>query len=523
MAMQEKLPRSATSSEFRDRLKKALIGSDAVAEAGKEEPAKLPGGSKILDEEEKKKGDSATVAEVEKANEDAKRSGVMVALMLDSGAAKQLCVENGEPCDDMHITLAYIGKLENLPEDVEDRVTRALSAAVRAQASVVGKVSGVGRFNGSSSSDGKDVVYASFDSPGLPSFREKLVMELNREGVPAKSDHGFTPHITLAYVDRELPNPVNRVEDLELRFDNVALVIGNKLSKSFQFLTKSTQTDISKNFPVYTVPSDAGGVHMHRLLREKKKTGMDGEHSHVFLLPDDGGLIYTHRDGAHEHGLSSMESSTTFASASKHRHVVEMYDGAMLETDVSGTHRHAALIRETAADGQHTHTLVLSDGKRLSSLTAGELWAYNFEKMKEFQAMQAAAVGKEERFGAVISVPIIKRDDDQRIVTGIVLEPDEVDAHNDTISPEVIEEAAHKFLARFNRGTKLGVMHNIFGEIGVELVESFISRESMEINGKKVKKGSWIITVKIFDDLIWKKVKDGSITGFSIGGVATVV
>jgi hypothetical protein len=39
---------------------------------------------------------------------------------------------------------------------------------------------------------------------------------------------------------------------------------------------------------------------------------------------------------------------------------------------------------------------------------------------------------------------------------------------------------------------------------------------------RHVKKGSWLMTVHVSSDKTWRDVKDGKITGFSIGGVATV-
>jgi hypothetical protein len=122
-------------------------------------------------------------------------------------------------------------------------------------------------------------------------------------------------------------------------------------------------------------------------------------------------------------------------------------------------------------------------------------------------------------------VPIIKADDEQRIVTGIVLQPNEVDAQNDTITPEIIRKAAQDFLARFGSdgGSKLGVMHKKFGDVGLELVESWIASKNETIGGQKVKAGSWLMSVRVKSDLLWKQVKAGLLTGFSIGGVASVV
>jgi len=122
----------------------------------------------------------------------------------------------------------------------------------------------------------------------------------------------------------------------------------------------------------------------------------------------------------------------------------------------------------------------------------------------------------------VIECPIVKSEDEKRLVTGIVLEPNVVDAHNDIISPETIEKTAHQFLARFNRNTELGVMHKLFGENGLELVQSWIAPHDLNMNGVGVRKGTWLMTVKVLDDGQWRKVKAGELTGFSIGGVATV-
>lgn len=130
---------------------------------------------------------------------------------------------------------------------------------------------------------------------------------------------------------------------------------------------------------------------------------------------------------------------------------------------------------------------------------------------------RAAVIADEARF-----VPIQKVDTDKRLVTGVVLEPGEVDAQNDTVSADVIEKAAHKFLARFQDKTQLGLMHKSFGAVGLELVESWVAPMAMKLGGKRVKKGSWLMTMKVVSDQLWKKTKAGQFTGFSIGGIATV-
>lgn len=117
-----------------------------------------------------------------------------------------------------------------------------------------------------------------------------------------------------------------------------------------------------------------------------------------------------------------------------------------------------------------------------------------------------------------VASKIAKTNVEKRLVTGIVLEPGEIDSQNDTISAETIQTAAHNFLASYNEDTELGLMHRQFGELGLELAESWIAPFDFELGGQSVKEGSWIMVVKVLNDDTWAKVKSGELTGFSIGG-----
>lgn len=121
-----------------------------------------------------------------------------------------------------------------------------------------------------------------------------------------------------------------------------------------------------------------------------------------------------------------------------------------------------------------------------------------------------------------IDVPIAKADDEKRVVTGVVLEPNIVDAHEEWERPETIEKAAWDFLAKHNAATKLGVQHKVFG-LDIELVESYIAPQDLVIGDDEVKKGSWVMSVRVIDEDVWQAVKAGAITGFSVGGTATVL
>lgn len=116
-------------------------------------------------------------------------------------------------------------------------------------------------------------------------------------------------------------------------------------------------------------------------------------------------------------------------------------------------------------------------------------------------------------------VPIWKADEEQRIVFGEVLVPEDRDLQGDIYSAEAIAEAAHKYLSEFRRG-KLGEQHDRRLRDEVDLYESYVAPVDMTINGRRIKKGTWLMMWKIHSDRLWGKIKRREITGFSIGGSA---
>lgn len=116
----------------------------------------------------------------------------------------------------------------------------------------------------------------------------------------------------------------------------------------------------------------------------------------------------------------------------------------------------------------------------------------------------------------VITSVILKSDEERRLVTGVVMVPDEEDTHGDSFDAPQIEEAAYEFMASYQT---IGLQH-AGDTYEVRIVESYIAREESVIGDQEIKKGSWVMTVKINSDALWGAVKSGTFTGFSIGGFA---
>ena len=141
----------------------------------------------------------------------------------------------------------------------------------------------------------------------------------------------------------------------------------------------------------------------------------------------------------------------------------------------------------------------------------------------DFEKAEVAKVDDREVYDFEASFPVSKSDDMMRLVYGVVLIPEEVDLQNDIIGEVGIEKTAHRFLADYNRGNEMGHMHVRLGDIGIDLVESYIAPVDFTLGDQPIKKGSWVMVAKINDDKLWQDVLDEKLTGFSVAGIATIL
>lgn len=158
----------------------------------------------------------------------AEHNGFLVALWLPMNTAEQLAIPGGEPAESLHVTLCYCGDLAEVDDLTIARAISRVESLVSYRSPVEGQVAGYGRFNASESSDALDVFYASADIPGLEVLRQELVSELQWAGMPPNTTHGFSPHITLAYLDPTMENPADTAPSLPLRFGAVTIMAGER-------------------------------------------------------------------------------------------------------------------------------------------------------------------------------------------------------------------------------------------------------------------------------------------------------
>jgi 2'-5' RNA ligase len=155
---------------------------------------------------------------------------VMLALVPPPEFTVALADPAGEDPGEHHITLHFLGTVE----EAGGEAGRArLEGAVRSFCAhagyreLVGRVGGYGTFAPSAGSDGKHVLFALWDVPGISELHTWLGRYLECYNVPRRArQYGFIPHETIRYSDepiRELPVlPVLP----ETTFDSIYLVWG---------------------------------------------------------------------------------------------------------------------------------------------------------------------------------------------------------------------------------------------------------------------------------------------------------
>lgn len=135
----------------------------------------------------------------------------MIALYPPPALAEALAVPGGEPADELHVTLAYLGEAADLTVGQLDTISKVVQAVTVAAKPITCRVSGLGRFNAPEGEP--EPWYASVDAPGLTELRTTLVKALRANQIDVPNDHGFTPHMTLSYLLPGTPAPYDAVPD----------------------------------------------------------------------------------------------------------------------------------------------------------------------------------------------------------------------------------------------------------------------------------------------------------------------
>ena len=108
-----------------------------------------------------------------------------------------------------------------------------------------------------------------------------------------------------------------------------------------------------------------------------------------------------------------------------------------------------------------------------------------------------------------------------RQVTYIAMQ-EGVDAHGDFTSLDEIRKAKESFNKQLFAQRKLANLWHIYKTEDFDIIESYILPADIELEDKQIKKGTWLVTLQVHSEELWKAIKSNEVNGVSIGGTAMV-
>lgn len=105
--------------------------------------------------------------------------------------------------------------------------------------------------------------------------------------------------------------------------------------------------------------------------------------------------------------------------------------------------------------------------------------------------------------------------DEATYITGVVIANGVPDSDGDCLYKKDIKKIFTKYLDRAT-----DVMHTRIKNEGVEVLANWITESDTQVNGKTVPAGSWMATFAIINEELLSSIRDGSISGLSLGSVS---
>lgn len=243
-------------------------------EQDEQEDKPVPFQAKDEEDEEEKKPAKSEI----KANDNSSIIALRIPDSIRAEIKQRYSFVDEETLRELHITLVYLG--DNRTLDKVD-IIRAVSELGMYQSPIKGTLQGLARFI-----NGQDVdpLVVTFDSPQMPKLYSMLCGVLENYRVPYHKEHGFIPHMTLAYIPKDSEIPIETIEPIEINFSDVYYVDGN-VWYPVELTGYENKTKAAKWTPSIDEVKELSLWRDVMLRRHKKGQGMDYEYK-----PAHGGL-----------------------------------------------------------------------------------------------------------------------------------------------------------------------------------------------------------------------------------------
>ena len=123
-----------------------------------------------------------------------KSPSLFVSLRPDPKSASRIAAERGVDAGGLHVTLAFLGRVDELAPSAVDGARRACARAASGAEAIRAEAGRARRFP---EANGTRVSYLPVRGAGLSSLRARVVRELEAEGLAVSRTFGFVPHITI--------------------------------------------------------------------------------------------------------------------------------------------------------------------------------------------------------------------------------------------------------------------------------------------------------------------------------------
>ncbi len=161
-------------------------------------------------------------------------TGAMVAHFLPVELASRLSTlahgampDYAEPAEALHLTVVYLGEAATINAEQRQMIKSELTQLTHKIAPINGTLNGIGRFVDSD----PNAVIANFDAPGLASLRTSMIAMSRLAGIEPPLNHGFTPHVTLAYLPADKVMPALNFTPTPCVIETLALALADERSE----------------------------------------------------------------------------------------------------------------------------------------------------------------------------------------------------------------------------------------------------------------------------------------------------
>lgn len=177
--------------------------------------------------------ESAAIDRVEQAAVTAatvEHTGAMIALVPSPADAERLAVEGGEPVDQLHLTLAYLGEADAIDADTRTAITEAVWTAAEAWGgTLTADGFSLSVFNPGDSNDRDTCVVVGVSGDTIETAHTDIATALDGVFEAPEQHQPFAAHVTLAYTD-----DLSMVEELaesrvgEITFDRLRIAFAGE-------------------------------------------------------------------------------------------------------------------------------------------------------------------------------------------------------------------------------------------------------------------------------------------------------